>query len=44
MSTSLDYDELIVEQQLGEGSFGVVYLGTFRGNQVAIKKMQYAYM
>ena len=33
----LDPDELIEEKKLGEGSFGVVYLGNFRGNKVAIK-------
>ncbi|ELP87955.1 protein serine/threonine kinase, putative [Entamoeba invadens IP1] len=40
MSTRLDPDELIEEKQLGEGSFGVVYKGKFRGNEVAIKKMK----
>ena len=39
-STHLDYDELIQEKKLGEGSFGIVYLGTFRGNKVAIKRMK----
>ncbi|ELP92332.1 serine/threonine protein kinase HT1, putative [Entamoeba invadens IP1] len=39
-STKLDYDELIEEKKLGEGSFGVVFKGTFRGNSVAIKKMK----
>ncbi|ELP87573.1 protein kinase, putative, partial [Entamoeba invadens IP1] len=40
MSTRLDPDELIEEKQLGEGSFGVVLLGKYRGNKVAIKKMK----
>ncbi|ELP92368.1 protein serine/threonine kinase, putative [Entamoeba invadens IP1] len=40
MSTRLDPDELIEEKQLGEGSFGVVYKGKFRTNEVAIKKMK----
>ncbi|ELP85534.1 protein serine/threonine kinase, putative [Entamoeba invadens IP1] len=39
-STKLDYDELITEKKLGEGSFGIVYKGSFRGNVVAIKKMK----
>ncbi|ELP95194.1 protein serine/threonine kinase, putative [Entamoeba invadens IP1] len=40
LSTRLDPDELIEEKQLGEGSFGIVFKGFFRGNIVAIKKMK----
>ncbi|ELP87141.1 tyrosine protein kinase CSK, putative [Entamoeba invadens IP1] len=40
MTTRLDYHELKEEKKLGEGSFGIVYLGEFRGNKVAIKKMR----
>ncbi|ELP85520.1 protein kinase domain containing protein, partial [Entamoeba invadens IP1] len=40
MTTHLDYHELHEEKRLGEGSFGIVYLGEFRGYKVAIKKMK----
>ncbi|ELP86031.1 tyrosine protein kinase, putative [Entamoeba invadens IP1] len=40
MTTHLDYHELQEEKRLGEGSFGIVYLGEFRGYKVAIKKMK----
>ncbi|ELP84382.1 protein serine/threonine kinase, putative [Entamoeba invadens IP1] len=39
-STHLDYDELIEEKKIGEGSFGVVFKGKYRGNIVAIKRMK----
>ncbi|ELP86900.1 protein serine/threonine kinase, putative [Entamoeba invadens IP1] len=40
ISTKLDYEELNEDKKLGEGGFGIVYKGTFRGNFVAIKKMK----
>ncbi|ELP89213.1 serine/threonine protein kinase, putative [Entamoeba invadens IP1] len=40
LSTRLDPTELIDNEKVGEGSFGVVYKGTFRGNLVAIKKLK----
>ncbi|EKE39900.1 tyrosine kinase, putative [Entamoeba nuttalli P19] len=40
LSTRLDPDELKEEKKIGEGSFGIVYVGEFRGNKVAIKKMK----
>ncbi|EDR27922.1 protein serine/threonine kinase, putative [Entamoeba dispar SAW760] len=41
LSTRLDPDEIKEEKKIGEGSFGIVYIGEFRGNQVAIKKMKH---
>ena len=39
-TSKLHYDDVACEKQIGEGSFGVVFKGTFRGNDVAIKKMK----
>ena len=40
LTTTLHYDDIVCEKQIGEGSFGIVFKGTFRGNDVAIKKMK----
>ena len=40
ISMRIDPDELEEEKKIGEGSFGVVYLGNFRGNKVAIKRLK----
>ena len=40
VSTKLHYDDIACETQIGEGSFGVVFKGTFRGEDVAVKKMK----
>jgi len=36
----IPYNELVIKRQLGEGSFGVVYQGSWRGTSVAIKKLK----
>ncbi|KAL7721444.1 Protein kinase domain containing protein [Entamoeba marina] len=40
MTSKLDYNELTIDIKHGEGSFGIVYKGTFRSNQIAIKKLK----
>ena len=38
--TILHYDDIVCEKQIGDWSFGVVFKGSFRLNDVAIKKMK----
>ena len=40
LSNYIDYDELKINKKLGEGTFGIVYLGIYRENEVAIKRIK----
>jgi hypothetical protein len=35
----VNYDELIIEKEIGSGNFGVVYVGRWRDAEVAIKRL-----
>ncbi|ELP85065.1 protein serine/threonine kinase, putative [Entamoeba invadens IP1] len=39
-TSHLDPNDLTYEKKIGEGSFGIVYKGLFKGNVVAIKNMK----
>ncbi|CAH0514759.1 unnamed protein product [Peronospora belbahrii] len=39
-SCRLDYDELILGRCVSRGGFGLVFVGSYRGRQVAVKKIQ----
>jgi serine/threonine protein kinase len=39
VSTTINHAELTQGQELGRGGFGVVYRGTYRHNDVAIKQL-----
>ena len=38
-SWHIPYEEIVFEKKIGHGSFGQVYLGTFRGQKVAVKRL-----
>ncbi|EKE37303.1 hypothetical protein ENUP19_0020G0012 [Entamoeba nuttalli] len=40
VSCRLSPNDIVEERIIGEGSFGVVFLGYFKGNKVAIKKLK----
>ncbi|EAL43584.1 protein kinase domain containing protein [Entamoeba histolytica] len=41
LSTKLDYDEIVLQPpSIGEGTFGVVYKGTWRSVDVAVKQLK----
>ena len=41
VTTRIHYDDVVpAEKQIDEGSFGIVFRGRFRGEDVAIKKMK----
>jgi len=40
LKTTLHFEDISKEKQIGEGSFGVVFRGKFRGEDVAVKQMK----
>ncbi|ELP85785.1 protein serine/threonine kinase, putative [Entamoeba invadens IP1] len=40
ITNNLDYDQLDIKRKVGEGSFGVVYNGYLKGEEVAIKVLK----
>lgn len=41
MNNLIDYNDLQLGKIVGEGGFGKVYAGTYKGSQVAIKEMKH---
>ena len=40
LTTKIHYDDVVCQEQVGRGSFGVVFKGTFLDNTVALRKMK----
>ena len=40
LTAKLYYDDITMDRQIGEGSFGVVFKGVFRGDDVAVKMLK----
>ncbi|KAM9984080.1 hypothetical protein ACTFIY_000759 [Dictyostelium cf. discoideum] len=43
VSSKIDFDEIVLEKYLSEGSFGVVYSATWRSSSVAVKLFKHHY-
>ncbi|KAM9960791.1 hypothetical protein ACTFIW_009941 [Dictyostelium discoideum] len=43
VSSKIDFDEIVLEKYLSEGSFGVVYSATWRSSRVAVKLFKHHY-
>ncbi|KNC56005.1 TKL protein kinase [Thecamonas trahens ATCC 50062] len=41
-AAQLDFGELVIGDQIGSGAFGVVYVGSWRGADVAVKRLRAA--
>ncbi|GAM28475.1 hypothetical protein SAMD00019534_116510 [Acytostelium subglobosum LB1] len=40
LSTQIDFEEIVFYDNIGEGGFGVVYRGVWRGQEVAVKMLK----